>query len=205
MASGKVIHSYCIDATIAVEWHVDDVKQVTGVDIYFGRAVDETDDDDDNEDDSDDSSDNGRGEVQEYVKKRWNLNTSFRRDRSEDHLRPESFDLINSRLLAGGINGNRWSGYVQELKLMLKHGGWLQMVEIVPLIQSSSGRLDQNSFLHRWWEWYSSIVQQMGKNARIGRGLIQLLQNEKFGHVRGNSIDLPIGSWRTGMLDALMP
>jgi hypothetical protein len=88
---------------------------------------------------------------------------------------------------------------------MLKYGGWLQMVEIVPLIQSSSGRLDQNSFLRRWWEWYSSIMQRIGKNPRIGRDLSQLLQNARFAHVHGNSIDLPIGPWRTGKFDARLP
>lgn len=170
---------------------------MTGVDIYFGRAVDENDDDDNNEDDDEDPDDKG---VQEYVKKRWNLNARFREDQSNDRLRPESFDLINSRLLADGINASRWQSYIQELKYMLKYGGWLQMVEVEPFIQSSNGRLDQNSFLTRWWQWYSTAQQHVRKNPRVGRELRQHLQSEGFAHIHGGSIDLPIGGWRSGLL-----
>jgi hypothetical protein len=174
---------------------------VTGVDIYFGRAVDENDDDDDNDndDDDDDDNDNGQSPVQEYEKKRWNLNARFRDDRSNNQLRPESFDLINSRLLAEGINASRWSSYVRELKHMLKPGGWLQMVELEPWIQSSAGLLNEHSHLTRWWQWYSSTMERMGKNPRIGRELRQHLQTEGFVHLHGGTIDLPIGSWRTGV------
>lgn len=172
---------------------------MTGVDVYFGRAVDENDDDDDNDNDDGDEDDNGQSPVQEYVKKRWNLNARFRDDRSSEPLRPESFDLINSRLLAEGINASRWSSYVRELKYMLKYGGWLQMVELEPLIQSSAGLLNENSHLRRWWQWYSNTMQHMGKNPRIGRDLRQHLQAEGFTHLHGGSIDLPIGPWRTGV------
>jgi hypothetical protein len=126
------------------------------------------------------------------------LNARFRDDQSDNQLRPESFDLINSRLLADGINSTRWQSYIRELKYMLKPGGWLQMVEIEPLIQSSTGRLDDNSHLTRWWQWYSSMMQRMGKSPRIGRELRQHLQTEGFSHVQGGSIDLAIGSWRSG-------
>ena len=175
--------------------------QVTGVDIHFGRAVDEDDDDEDGDDDEDDDeSDDGLEGVQEYVKKRWNLNARFRDDQSDDQLRPESFDLINSRLLADGINADRWEPYIKELKYMLKPGGWLQMVEIEPHIQSSTGRLDDNSHLTRWWQWYSSMMQRMGKNPRIGREMKRHLQDVGFSHVHGGSIDLAIGSWQSGGL-----
>lgn len=175
---------------------------MTGVDIYFGRAVDENDDDDDNDDEDDDDNDNGPSPVQEYEKKRWNLNARFRDDRGSNQLRPESFDLINSRLLAEGINASRWSSYVRELKQMLKPGGWLQMVELEPLIQSSAGLLNENSHLTRWWQCYSSTMQRMGKNPRIGRELRQYLQTEGFTHLHGGTIDLPIGSWRSGVSEA---
>ena len=171
--------------------------QVTGVDIHFGRAVDE-DDDDDGYDDGDDDDESDNEGIQEYVKKRWNLNARFRDDQSDNQLRPESFELINSRLLADGINSIRWQSYIRELKYMLKPGGWLQMVEIEPLIQSSTGRLDDNSHLTRWWQWYSSMMHRMDKNPRIGRELRQRMETEGFSHVQSGSIDLAIGSWRSG-------
>ena len=168
------------------------------MDLYFGRAVDEDDDDDENNDDAEDEDEDGEEGVQEYEKKRWNLNARFRDDHSDDQLRPETFDLINSRLLADGINATRWPSYIKDLKHMLKHGGWLQMVEIEFFIQSSTGRLGDNSHLTRWWQWYSHMMQTLGKNPRIGRDLRRYLQAEDFAHIQGGTIDLPIGPWRDG-------
>lgn len=164
---------------------------MTGVDIFLGRPVEDDDDDDD---------DNGnRSEgVQEFERKRWNLNARFRDDRSEDRLRPETFDLINSRLLAEGINAERWPSYIRELKQMLKPGGWLQLVEPQLHFQSSTGRLSDDSNLSRWWQWYARTQERMGKNPRIGRTLPQLLSADGFENIRHLSLDLPIGDWMPG-------
>ena len=170
---------------------------MTGVDIFLGRPADDEDDDDDSEDEA--------TGVQEFVKKRWNLNARFRDDRSGDRLQPETFDLINSRLLAEGINTERWSSYIRELKQMLRPGGWLQMVESQLLFQSSSGRLNDDSNLTRWWQWYSHTLQQMGKNVRIGRDLPQLMAAENFENIRSYSLDLPIGDWREGISTSTCP
>ena len=177
--------------------NVTNELQVTGVDIFLSQDRDEDDDDED----GNDSNGNGHVEgVQEFVKKRWNLNAPFREDRSPDRLRPETFDLINSRLLAEGINAARWSSYVRDLKHLLKPGGWLQMVEIQYPFQSYNGSLPEQSFLNRWWQWYSWALQQMGKNPRIGRDLQGLLTAERFEHVSGFNLDLPIGTWNPSML-----
>lgn len=183
--------------------------QVTGVDIYFGRGVEEDDEDPEEEEDEPDA-------VQEFVKKRWNLNARFREDRSDDRLLTDSFDLINSRLLAEGINADRWESYVRDLHHMLKPGhGWLQMVELQLHIQSWNGRLRADSCLTksvcmyavlspladsiaRWWQWYDSKMAWMRKDPRIGRRLQQLLRNQDFADVQAGSIDLPLGEWWTG-------
>ena len=172
------------------------VNKVTGVDIFLDRPAD----DDDENGNGNGNGNNGVEAVQEFVKKRWNLNARFRDDRSEDRLRPETFDLINSRLLAEGINADRWPSYIRELKQMLKPGGWLQMVEMDLLFQSSSGRLRDDSHLSRWWQWYSHLLPRMGKNPRIGRELDRLLREEGFENVRYLVLDLPIGDWKEGIV-----
>lgn len=165
------------------------------MDIFLGQ-------DDDEDDSSEEGNGNGNGNgvdpVQEYVKKRWNLNASFREDRSSDRLRPETFDLINSRYLAEGINTNRWSSYVRELRQLLKRGGWLQMVEIQFPFQSSNGTLPDDSYLTRWWQWYSYALQRMGKNVRVGQTLAEIMTTEGFQHVRPVMRDLPVGDWSSG-------
>lgn len=104
--------------------------QVIGIDIFTGQG-NNGDDDNDSPEDSD-SEEEG---IEEYIKTRFNMNAPFREERT-GVLRPEKFHLINSRLLADGINASRWATYVKDLKAVLCPGGWLQMVEIHPLFQS---------------------------------------------------------------------
>ncbi len=51
------------------------------------------------------------------------------------------FDLVNSRLVAGGINSERWTGYIRDILRCLRPGGWVQMVEIDFNAQSDNGAL----------------------------------------------------------------
>ncbi|EMC93131.1 hypothetical protein BAUCODRAFT_36800 [Baudoinia panamericana UAMH 10762] len=164
--------------------------EVTGVDIYLG---DGTDDEEDPEDDDDSDGDG----VEEFVKKRWNLNAAFRHDRSASRLLPESFDLINSRFLAEGIHRSRWPSYIRDLKLLLKPGGWVQMVELELLFQSENGRLATNSSepLIRWSEVYRDTMLRNNKDPRIGRQMGNLLNTAGFERVFTRSLRLNIGAW----------
>ncbi|KAK0903576.1 hypothetical protein LTR02_007523 [Friedmanniomyces endolithicus] len=167
------------------------LRQVVGVDIYLGSRDDDEDDDDDEEENDG---------LQEFEKKRWNLNAPFRTDASTSRLRREQFDLINSRFLAEGINTNRWRPYIRELKELLKPGGWLQMVELELVFQSDNGRLapSPSEPLFVWSEWYRHTMQQCDNNPRIGRLLGQHLQSEGFDSVSVGPRRLEIGRWNSG-------
>lgn len=161
---------------------------VVGIDLFTGQG--NSDEDEDEEDDED-----GDG-IESFIRKRWNLNIPLRQDTSSDRLRPETFDLINSRMLIDGINGNRWETYVRELYALLKPNGWLQMVEFHAIFQSDSGR--DAPFLSRWWDWYSQKLLQMGKNPRIASQLKPLMVNAGFTDVHYHVSRLPVGNWDPG-------
>lgn len=165
--------------------------EVTGIDIYFGQGDEDEDEDEDEDGDSDEDG------VQEFIKHRWNLNAPFSDNRTSSRLRPESFDLINSRLLADGINEGRWQSYISNLKALLKPGGWLQMVELDLSFQSDSGRLryDDTEPLFLWKRWYDYAMTQMGRNPRVGRQLEQLMMNAGFEAVWHQRLRLEIGRW----------
>ncbi|KAI9682667.1 MAG: hypothetical protein M1829_006654 [Trizodia sp. TS-e1964] len=65
-----------------------------------------------------------------------------------------TFDLVNSSLVAGGINATRWPNYVRDMVRVLKPGGWLQMVEIYFNCQSDNGSLTDNHALSQWSQLY---------------------------------------------------
>jgi hypothetical protein len=152
--------------------------QVTGVDIFTGRGT--TSDEEDEEE---------QGGVMEFEKERWNMNETFQRSA----LSPKSFDLINSRMLADGLNAPRWPSFVHELYQLLKPTGWVQMVEPQFLFQSDAG--EDLPFLHHWWKSYADALQWCNKDARIGTRLSQHMTEAGFDEVWSYPYRLPIGSW----------
>jgi hypothetical protein len=156
------------------------------VDIFTGQGDDEDEENDDE----------GETGIELFVKKRWNLNASFREDKSEDALKPETFDFINSRMLADGIDRDRWPTYVKELHALLRPDGWLQMIETHPLFQSDSGR--EAPALQRWFEWYIEAMNRMNKDARVGARLRELMIDAGFRDVRYSVVKMPIGMWDRG-------
>ncbi|KAK8051313.1 hypothetical protein PG993_002698 [Apiospora rasikravindrae] len=64
-----------------------------------------------------------------------------------------TFDLVHSRLLAGGINTERWPSYLRDLYRVLVPGGWVQMVEIYFNAQSDGGHLSDSQFITYGSPW----------------------------------------------------
>ncbi|KXT07540.1 hypothetical protein AC578_10134 [Pseudocercospora eumusae] len=161
----------------------------TGVDIFTGVGDHEVDNDDDDEANKDEA----ESGIEIFTKKRWNLNAPFRDDRSEDRLTPLTFDLINSRLLADGIDSTRWPSFVRDLHALLKPDGWVQMVEFHSMFQSSTGR--PTVFLQEWWNRYARMLQVTRKDPRVGPRLRQLMDDAGFVDIQYHQIPCPMGSW----------
>lgn len=111
---------------------------------------------------------------------------------------PRSFDLINSRFLAPGINKRRWPEYVRDLARLLKRGGWLQMLEWGYLIQSDSGMLPANSYCRRWNDLYREALDGT-KDLRVGQRLRELMEGAGLRNVQATPQMIPIGTWKEGM------
>jgi ubiquinone/menaquinone biosynthesis C-methylase UbiE len=110
---------------------------------------------------------------------------------------PRHFDLINSRLVAGGINSARWTEYIRDIYQCLKPGGWVQMVEIDFNAQSDNGAiLRVDSALRQWSETYLRVMEQC-KNPRAPRRLGAWLRNTGFTDVDERMIPLPMCAWST--------
>jgi hypothetical protein len=134
----------------------------------------------------------------------WNLNASIQDmpSDSDTRLRREVFHLINSRFLTDGINTKRWRSLVKECWELLVPGGWLQMVEPVWMFQSDNGKTELLQRLTAWWDHYAYALQQMDKNARIGRGLSSIMGEAKFQEVKSETQSIPVAGWRDGVLDS---
>jgi hypothetical protein len=114
------------------------------------------------------------------------------------------YDLIQSRFIFPGIKASRWATYIGDLRLLLRRGGWVQVLEYYPLIQSDNGRLTDQSAISRWWQMYAGAMQQLNRDPRIGRQLQQLLTQNGFRDVSVDVEQLPIGDWHSGKICPLL-
>ncbi|KAI5926166.1 S-adenosyl-L-methionine-dependent methyltransferase [Camillea tinctor] len=109
-------------------------------------------------------------------------------------FRSNHFDLINSRLVAGGINSSRWPGYLRDIFRCLRGGGWCQMVEIDFNAQSDNGTITDGSALRQWSQTYLHAMEQC-KNPRAPRRLGGWLRDAGFTDVDERMIPLPMCGW----------
>ncbi|KAI1403381.1 hypothetical protein F4819DRAFT_484651 [Hypoxylon fuscum] len=104
------------------------------------------------------------------------------------------FDLINSRLIAGGIDRNRWHGYMRDMLRCLRGGGWCQMAEIDFNAQSDNGTLTDGHALRQWSEKYRQAMSRF-KNPEAPRRLGHWMRNAGFTDVEERMIPLPMCGW----------
>jgi hypothetical protein len=125
----------------------------------------------------------------------YNLNDALNNPKV---FQAKAYDLIHSRCIGAGIKSNRWTSYIRDMKLLLRPNGWVQIVEYYLNIQSSSGRLTDESAIRRWWLGYSEAMSRMNRDPRIGNRLQSLFVEARLEDVRVETIQLPIGDWETG-------
>lgn len=131
----------------------------------------------------------------------YNLNERLR---DPDVFQSRAYDLIHSRFVSPGIKGNRWASYIQDMKVLLRPGGWIQLMEYYPLIQSDSGRLTDEAAVRRWWLSYEASMRRLQRDPRIGRRLHDLLIQSGYRDVVVEVEHLPIGGWHPGLCSLLL-
>ncbi|KAK0735860.1 S-adenosyl-L-methionine-dependent methyltransferase, partial [Apiosordaria backusii] len=104
------------------------------------------------------------------------------------------FDLVNSRLMSGGIHVNRWSNYLSDIFRVLRPGGWCQMVEIYYNAQSDNGTLTANHALQVWSQSYLQSIQHY-KDPRVALRLQTLMTEAGFVEVESRLLTLPLSGW----------
>ncbi|EER22906.1 hypothetical protein CPC735_022050 [Coccidioides posadasii C735 delta SOWgp] len=107
------------------------------------------------------------------------------------------FDLVHSRLVASGINQDRWPRYLRDIVRSLKRGGWAQMVEIYFNIQSDNGALTENHALRKWSSSYIKALEGV-KDVRVGMKLTSLMTSAGLVDIESKMIPLPLSGWSNG-------
>ncbi|KAK0619843.1 S-adenosyl-L-methionine-dependent methyltransferase [Immersiella caudata] len=104
------------------------------------------------------------------------------------------FDLVHSRMMAGGINSNRWPSYMSDILRVLRPGGWCQMVEIYFNAQSDNGTLTANHALQVWSQSYMQSVSAY-KDPRAPMRLENWMRQAGFVEVEARLLTLPLCGW----------
>ncbi|KAK3905705.1 S-adenosyl-L-methionine-dependent methyltransferase [Staphylotrichum tortipilum] len=104
------------------------------------------------------------------------------------------FDLVHSRMMAGGIHANNWMNYLGDILRILRPGGWCQMVEISFSAQSDSGRLTDDHALRVWSQSYMQSVQP-AKDPSAPQHLRDWMAQAGFVDIETNMLQLPLSGW----------
>ncbi|KFY51877.1 hypothetical protein V497_08780 [Pseudogymnoascus sp. VKM F-4516 (FW-969)] len=105
-----------------------------------------------------------------------------------------SFDIVHSQLVAGGINAARWTTYLRDLFRVTRPGGWCQMVEIYYQVQSYNGTLTDD---HGLRQWSTRMFQSMEglKDLRMPLHLANAMRTAGFVDIDHRMIPLPTCGW----------
>ncbi|KXX77354.1 Demethylmenaquinone methyltransferase, partial [Madurella mycetomatis] len=107
------------------------------------------------------------------------------------------FDLVHSRMMAGGIHADRWANYLSDILRVLRPGGWCQMVEIYFNAQSDNGTLTSNHALQVWSQSYMQSLQP-AKDPRAPLRLQSWMTQAGFVEVESRLLTLPLSGWSSG-------
>ncbi|KAH8194844.1 hypothetical protein TruAng_010997 [Truncatella angustata] len=107
------------------------------------------------------------------------------------------FDFVHSRMVNGGINTNRWSQYIREIKRVLVRQGWVQLIEVYFNAQCPGGDYPSNGALRQWSSKYMEAMEQLEKDPRVGMRLGAMLRSAGFVDVEETCVELPMCNWST--------
>ncbi|KAI9874882.1 MAG: hypothetical protein M1830_009179 [Pleopsidium flavum] len=109
-------------------------------------------------------------------------------------FRPNTFDLVHSRLVASGINKSRWPTYLRDIVRALKPGGWLQMVELYYNCQSYNGSITDGHALRQWSTKYLQSLEDV-KDLRAPMRLQGMMGAAGLVNLEHRMIELPLCGW----------
>ncbi|KAA6414463.1 MAG: S-adenosyl-L-methionine-dependent methyltransferase [Lasallia pustulata] len=109
-------------------------------------------------------------------------------------FKPNTFDLVHSRMVVGGINSARWPTYLRDITKALKPGGWLQMVECYYMCQSDNGSITDEHALRQWSQYYMRSLNGI-KDLRAPLRLQALFTTAGLVSVETRMIPLPLCAW----------
>ncbi|KAF2864459.1 hypothetical protein K470DRAFT_267303 [Piedraia hortae CBS 480.64] len=139
------------------------------------------------------------GIVKQFEHHQWNMNMPLQLTHSRNSFQPETFDFINSRHLAAGIDAQRWPSFIGDLFSLLKPNGWLQAVEAEYrfLSQGQRPKTSDDEPLQLWQSWYDLVMQQRSKDNRVGSKLRHYMEQTGLEHIETRTVPLRIGNWNS--------
>jgi len=107
----------------------------------------------------------------------------------------DKFDLIHMRIMIGSFDEREWERLYKQCYDNLKPGGWIEQLEVSPVIQTDDGSLPPDNILNDWGPNMLGCGQRAGRGCDTFDTMTTKIQNAGFTNVHQKLYKWPIGPW----------
>ncbi|KAM7187780.1 S-adenosyl-L-methionine-dependent methyltransferase [Naviculisporaceae sp. PSN 640] len=108
---------------------------------------------------------------------------------------PSSFDYIHGRWLTGSVPD--WTEFFKQAYTALKPGGYLEIFEPSPLMETDDGTVAETNAMGQWGALFIAGGDKLGRSFRVAFDgtLKKALEEAGFKNIEEKDIKTPIGTW----------
>ncbi|KAI9863974.1 MAG: hypothetical protein M1824_006012 [Vezdaea acicularis] len=107
--------------------------------------------------------------------------------------KPSTFDLVHARYMFHGIRN--WPRLLKQALIVLKPGGWTELVEFHVIPSSYDASLPQPSQIMELYNVLAVAAGRVGIDLAVSTKFKGLMEQAGYANVREEVFDLPLGGW----------
>jgi len=116
-------------------------------------------------------------------------------DVQQDWTWREQFDLIHMRIMIGSFDGTEWDNLYKQCFDKIRPGGWIEQLEVSPIIETDDGSLPPENILNDWGPNMLGCGERAGRDCDTFDTMAKKIRNAGFVDVHEKNYKWPIGPW----------
>ncbi|KAJ5692353.1 hypothetical protein N7462_001776 [Penicillium macrosclerotiorum] len=116
-------------------------------------------------------------------------------DVQQDWTWHEQFDLIHMRIMIGSFDDPEWDILYKQCYDKIRPGGWIEQLEVSPVIETDDGSLPPDNILNDWGPNMLACGQRAGRGIDTFDKMGARIRKAGFVNLHQKDYKWPIGPW----------